>query len=88
MEAKQLSLFDTPQPIAPRDPHASPTDIPRLSGQNALILDMLRARPRTNDELAAVSRKYTSRISDLRAAGHVITARRVAGGLFEYTLNP
>lgn len=86
MEAKQLSLFDHAHTIPPRDPNADDIDLPRLTGQNATILRMLRESPRTNDELAAISRKYTSRISDIRAAGYCIQATRLKGGLFLYTL--
>lgn len=86
MEAKQLTLFDNPPTLQPCDPHADSCDVPRLTGQNAVILAMLRSGPQTNDELAAISRKYTSRVSDLRAAGYVIVAKRINGGLFEYTL--
>ena len=89
MEAHQLSLFDPvprPRPLVPRDPHVAAQDITRLTGQNAAILRRLRAGPATNDELIGISRKYTSRISDLRAAGFVIEATRLGGGLFEYRL--
>ena len=43
---------------------------PRLSGQCRLILAKLREGAATNDELARIARKYTSRISDLRKAGY------------------
>ena len=87
MEARQLSLFD-PRPTAPLpcDPHVQQQDRPRLTGQNAEILFMLRQRPHTNDELAAVARKYTSRISDLRAAGYTIRCDKLHGGLTIYVL--
>ena len=48
----------------------------RLSGQNAAILSRLRIGPATNTALATISLKYTSRISDLRAAGHTIRCTR------------
>lgn len=44
----------------------------RLSAQANRIVELLRERPRTNDELSRVSRKYTSRISDIRKAGYDI----------------
>ncbi len=72
--------------IDPIDPNVNPADVKRLSRQCEAILHMLRIRPHTNDELAAVSRKYTSRISDIRAAGHKITYKRLSGGLTLYTL--
>jgi len=41
-------------------------EIARLSGQLEQIMDRLLQGPVTNNELAAISLKYTSRISDLR----------------------
>lgn len=46
----------------------------RLSAQCAAILARLEQGPATNGELAAVALKYTSRLSDLRAAGYRIEA--------------
>ena len=46
--------------------HAKKNDVGRLAGQNKEIFDLLREGPRTNRELAEVSLKYTSRISDIR----------------------
>ena len=60
------TLFDIP----PRDPHVSPEAAPRLKGQNAATLERLRAGRATNKELAGIALKYTSRLSDLRAAGY------------------
>ncbi|NLX57310.1 MAG: hypothetical protein GXY58_19545 [Planctomycetaceae bacterium] len=56
---------------------------PRLTGQNAAILERLKRGPATNRELAAISLKYTSRISDLRAAGYdvVVVDRDRATGM-------
>lgn len=68
--AKQMSLFDAPRRLTPRDTHLVPEERPRLSGQNQAILERLRRGPATNDELARIARKYTSRISDLRAHGY------------------
>ena len=45
------------------------TDAPeqaRLSGQSARILARLEQGPATNRELAEISLKYTSRVSDVR----------------------
>lgn len=42
----------------------------RLSAQCVAILDLLRQGVTTNDDMSKVSRKYTSRVSDLRAAGY------------------
>ena len=79
-------LNNEPSPTPPRDPHVQPQDERRLSGQNATILHLLRQGSCTNDELARISRKYTSRISDLRAAGHKVVCTRLQGGLTMYTL--
>ncbi|MEL7336598.1 MAG: hypothetical protein AAFN70_10405 [Planctomycetota bacterium] len=50
----------------PIDPSVSTIDIPRLTGQNAMILERLKRGRQSNRELAKISLKYTSRISDLR----------------------
>lgn len=72
-------LFD-PQPVTPAAPALAPTDpnvrrgdVRRITGQNLAILERLRRGPARNSELAILSLKYTSRISDLRAAGYAIT---------------
>lgn len=52
------------------DRHATSTEKRRLSDQCARILYRLRQGRATNVELAAISLKYTSRISDLRKAGY------------------
>ena len=87
MEA-QRTLFDTPPPpIPPRDPNTAPIDLPRLSGQNAELLAMLRRGCVTNRcMIERGMAKYTSRISDLRKAGYHITAERLSGGIFVYRL--
>lgn len=80
--ATQLSLFDSPRKIAPRDTHVVKEERPRLTGQNAAILERLKRGPATNRELAAIALKYTSRLSDLRAAGYdvvVVDRDRVTG---------
>ena len=61
----------------------------RLTGQNAAILARLEQGAATNHELAALSLKYTSRLSDLRAAGYrvVIRARDHATGCVVYALD-
>lgn len=84
----QLPLFPLTQPpLAPTDPHVSPDDVPRLSGQCAELLEMLRAGPVTNGEMVARGMmKYTSRISDLRKHGHRITCERRPGGVSVYWL--
>jgi hypothetical protein len=78
----QGTLFDAfHEPIIPvRDRNVVDDDKPRLTGQNAAILERLKHGPATNDELSRIARKYTSRISDLRAAGYRITCEREPGG--------
>lgn len=60
--------------IEPRDPGVTDEEKPRLRGQCLAILERLRQGPATNRELAAISLKYTGRISDLRRAGYAIPA--------------
>jgi hypothetical protein len=87
MANEQLDLFERfREPLAPCDPHLDERDKPRLSGQCETILRLLEAGPRTNAELAAVSLKYTSRISDIRAAGYGVTCQRLEGGVTLYRL--
>jgi len=84
---QQLSLFDSPRTIPPRDPNATATDRPRLTGQNARLLAMLEQGPTTNREMMLAGLlKYTSRISDLRAAGYRIVCEQLGGGVSEYRL--
>lgn len=53
--------------LQPRDTHVLiPSEVRRLSGQTALLFARLCQGPATNRELAQLSLKYTSRISDLR----------------------
>ena len=65
------------------NPHQQPaTDI-----QCEKILALLKTGPQTSATLAKIALKYTSRISDLRDAGHAILATRIEGsGLWRYTL--
>ena len=83
----QTLLFDPRTPIPPpRDPHAHPADVSRLTGQNAAILARLRCGPATNVELAGIALKYTSRVSDLRKAGYRVECERGVGGVTVYQL--
>ncbi len=59
---RQLTFFDAEL--------ARDQEVKRLGGQCAKILERLRRGRVSNDELSRISRKYTSRISDLRQAGH------------------
>ncbi len=72
--------------IEATDPGVRPEDRKRLRGQSEQILRRLREGPATNRELAAIAMKYTSRLSDIRAAGYVVECQRLTGGLAEYTL--
>ena len=57
--------------LMPRDTHVThPAEIARLGGHNLKILERLQRGPATNRELAAISLKYTARVSDLREAGY------------------
>jgi hypothetical protein len=71
---------------APRDPNVRPDDVKRLTGHNAAILARLRRGPAYNHELAAISLKYSGRVSDLRVHGIEIAAERFDGGTWSYTL--
>lgn len=65
---------------------AEVTDSGRRGGQCAAILAALRAGPKTNAELAAISMKYTSRLSDIRKSGHTIRATPLGDGVWLYRL--
>jgi len=83
----QLTLFPSPRSIPPTDPQVELIETPRLRGQNAAILERLQQGPATNRELSGLSLKYTSRISDLRAAGYTVDCSQdKATGLNVYTL--
>lgn len=84
--ATQPLLFDVAHPLHPRDPSVAAADAPRLTGQNAAILERLKSGPETNLTLARISLKYTSRLSDLRKHGHRIRCDRLGGGVCLYTL--
>jgi uncharacterized protein YmfQ (DUF2313 family) len=76
----QLDIFSIPVP--------RPEEARRLSGQCAAILQRLHQGPATNRELAGLSLKYTSRLSDLRAAGYDVRVveRDYASGRTVYRL--
>ena len=56
------------------------------ASQRQAILDRLRRGPATTVELAQIALKYTSRVSELRKAGHAITAALIEGGVYQYRL--
>jgi hypothetical protein len=60
----------------------------RKGSQNDRILRKLQGGPVTNSYMAHCMNilKYTSRISQLRAKGHVIIAHDLGGGLWKYVL--
>lgn len=93
MNHTQRSFFDDElradlaKKRGPSDPNIDPRDVKRVSGQNYQILQMLMSGPKTNQQLAQVSLKYTSRISDLRAAGYSISCERGSHGVTLYTLH-
>jgi hypothetical protein len=68
----------------------APVELTRLSRQCQAIAARLQAGPATNTELARLSLKYTSRISDLRAKGWnvVCLERDYATGVSVYALQP
>lgn len=78
--------------IPPRDPSVRAADAPRLSRQCRQIYSLLKERTATNDELAKIARKYTSRISDIRAVINprgedvVVLERDYQSGLVVYGL--
>ena len=73
--------------IFSRDSHIlEPLEQQRLSEQNQRVLARLQQGPASNRDLAAIALKYTSRISDLRAAGYVIVPVERSGGLTIYEL--
>lgn len=89
MQQQQKDLFERfREPTLPRpsDRHVAQADAPRLSGQNLIILEMLRIGPVTNGQLAEVSLKYTSRLSDLRKHGYQIKAMNQGNGVWMYSL--
>jgi hypothetical protein len=58
----QLDIFSIPV--------HQPAEARRLSGQCAAILARLHQGPATREEIAAIGRNATARVSDLRKAGH------------------
>ena len=63
-------------------------DSPRLDSQCDRMLARLKTGPATNIELAGISLKYTSRLSDLRHLGHAITCEKRPNGISVYRLVP
>ncbi len=63
-------------------------DAPRLDSQCDRMLARLQKGPATNVELAGISLKYTSRITDLRQLGHTIECEKRKNGMSVYRLVP
>ncbi len=70
------------------NPSVAPEDEVRLSKQCVKLLALLRQRPHTNVELMKVHDIFnlSARTDELRKAGCQVTATRVKGGLYIYTL--
>lgn len=79
-------LFRQEVEIKPIDPNVSKSDVVRLSSQSVAILERLRRGPASNRELSGLALKYTSRVSDIRAAGYTVECEDRGGGLCFYTL--
>jgi hypothetical protein len=69
-------IVDMSQPPAtiPVNGSVDPREVKRLGEQCEALLARLRSGPASNRELSAIALKYTSRISDLRAAGYQVEA--------------
>jgi len=87
--------WDVPSPSPlPRPPVADEAEATRLQGQNAQILALLEKRPASNDELSRIARKYTGRLSEIRAwlkpqgKTIVIVDRNHGTGLVVYAIGP
>ena len=63
-------------------------DSPRLDSQCDRMLARLQKGAATNVELAGISLKYTSRITDLRQLGHTIDCEKQRNGVTVYRLVP
>lgn len=71
----------------PCDPNVERSDVRRLAGQNAAILELLREKREVpNYELNKISMKYTGRLSDLRKAGYNVQISRRDGAVHWYSL--
>jgi len=82
------SMLNFDPPSIPVNVTVDQREVKRLSKQCAAILERLQAGDATNHELAQIALKYTSRISDLRAAGYQIevASRDHDSGLVWYRL--
>ncbi len=69
-------------------PGLDATESPRLDSQCDRMLARLQKGAATNVELAGISLKYTSRITDLRQLGHTIECEKRKNGMSVYRLVP
>ena len=67
------------------DPHVDPAQAPKLTGDNARVLDLLRQGPIGPSDCPFTLR-LAARIHDLKRLGYVITSRRGPGHTAVYTL--
>jgi Helix-turn-helix domain len=76
--------------VLPADPSVTKAEKPRLRSQCKTILHWLKRGRVSNVLLAEISLKYTSRISDLRKAGHNVkcVAKNRSTGMSWYELLP
>lgn len=74
--------------IRPADPNVDPCDRPRLTGQNALVLERLRKGPLTVTEAwdQMGIRRLGARIYDLHKAGYLTLTTRLDNNDTLYTL--
>ena len=78
-----LPLFAVEQPLST----PTPAEGIRLAPARAAVLKRLQAGPATTMELVAVGGiRATGRVTELRQAGHRITAKATRPGRWVYTL--
>lgn len=78
----QLSLFDVPPSAAERQRER---DAETRDTQRRRVLDLLRAGPKTGNELdRKVGRRFGARIHELRKHGFEIETRRIENGHGDY----
>lgn len=85
---KQLDLLDHMERAIPVvDKRVEPEDKPRLRGNSAAILSLLKSGPATNIQLMKVGGvRYGARIHDIKKAGYKIQSRRLDEGIWVYEL--
>lgn len=83
-----LAIYGPPAMCGCHPSVVTPRDRTRLDAQVTKIVERLKQGPALNTELAAIALKYTSRISDARKLGFLISCTRVSGvgGQTMYTL--